>query len=165
MPETDLKIDLAWRTFLINQENVRNADTKIFTLLIINGVFITFALSDILKSSHNLYQTTCIIIFSLSFILFLYFCLQTVFARGLNKTRKAESNIFFADISSHAESNEYLQYFNKTNKEQFLEDILKQTYILSKIALKKYSNVNKAWICLGIEAIAFLLNMAGKLLM
>lgn len=160
-----LKLDQAWRILNLNQELIRSADQKIYLLIVMSTILVTYVSSNFEKIKHlGVIQTACLILFLIAGGSFFYFALVTVLAR----TRKEKyistempvthpHFIFFSDIAKRRSPEEYLSDFRKANMDEILNDVCYQIHQVSRIARVKYSSYRHAWLALLIEVCMFLL--------
>lgn len=157
MMNVDKKIEHAWKLFLNNQEMIRFSDSKLRFLAVISGVLTSFVLVNLTSLAGDFwYGIFSVIIFCLSFLLFVIFALLSSFPRFASKTgNKIPKLIYYKHISDRIEPNEYITDFLNTSDEDHLKDILYQVYEVSGIASKKFKHYHNAWYALGIQIITF----------
>ena len=151
----------AWKIYLNVQDMIKFADQKVNILLIICGLFLSFALNKIQNiQNFNYFNYFSFTIFSIALLFTILFCLLSIFARRDTKTGKTVPQlIYFGHIAKRREAVEYIEAMKNTNTEETLRDLYYQIYEVSNIALKKYTNYKIAWVGIFVEAVFFILFM------
>ena len=100
------------------------------------------------------------LIFLISIIFFitgLYYLSKALMARTTNNEDR-KSNIFFGHIASNRNQQAYLNRLEATNLNKYIEDLVSQIYINSKICEQKFKNYNKGVKISGISIIFLLIS-------
>ena len=79
---------------------------------------------------------------AICFIIGLYFLSKALMAKITNNEDR-KSNIFFGHIASNRNQQAYLNRLEATNLNKYIEDLVSQIYINSKICEQKFKNYNK----------------------
>jgi len=164
MVDTYRKTDLALKLYESTQNLIRFADTKINILSFVNGIATSFVLTNFQQLfAMSLFSKTALILFFMSFIVFVYYLLNTILPRGNKKSELiGRQLVFFGHISGRKTAREFIDDFNSTNSEEFLDDLLQQIYESSKIATVKFGNYKKALITLQIQIFLFFILLGLK---
>ncbi|HMS64499.1 MAG TPA: DUF5706 domain-containing protein [Ignavibacteria bacterium] len=164
MTDTYRKTDLALKLYESTQNLIRFADTKINVLSFVNGIATSFVITNFQQLFEiNLFSKFIMICFFLSFIVFVYFLLNTILPRG-NKNSEIIGTqlVFFGHVAKRNNAKEYINDFNNTNSEEFLDDLLQQIYESAKIATTKFGNYKKGLITLQFQIFFFFILLGIK---
>jgi hypothetical protein len=113
--------------------------------------------------SISIFSKFIIVIFFLTFILFVYYLLNTILPRSDKNTGIVGSQIvFFGHIAARKNAEEFIKDFNSTDSETFLDDPLQQMYASAKIASVKFNNYKKALITLQFQIFLFFILLGLK---
>ena len=91
------------------------------------------------------------------FVIGLCFLSKALMAKITNNEDR-KSNIFFGHIASHENQQAYLSRIEATNLNKYIEDLVSQIYINSKICEQKFKNYNKGVKISGISIIFLLIS-------
>ncbi|MCL9764014.1 Pycsar system effector family protein [Neisseria subflava] len=94
---------------------------------------------------------------AICFIIGLYFLSKALMAKITNNEDR-KSNIFFGHIASNRNQQAYLKCLKATNLNKYIEDLVSQIYINSKICEQKFKNYNKGVKISGISIIFLLVS-------
>ena len=164
MTDTYRKTDIALKLYESTQTLIRFADTKINLLSVINGIATSFVITNFQQLfSINIISKLVIILFFLTFILFVYYLLNTILPRSEKGHSKSGSQIvFFGHIAARNSADEFIKDFNNTDSETFLDDLLQQMYTSAKIATVKFNNYKKSLITLQFQIFFFFILLGLK---
>jgi hypothetical protein len=140
MMDDKRKTDLALKLLDNVQNLIKFADSKLNVLLIISGVTTTFVLANIQPLfNDSILSKVLIILFFVSFIIFLCFSMLTILPRQDNHTDQSiAKTIYFRHIASRIEIKDFINDYSKLDEKGFQTDLLYQIYETSKIADKKF---------------------------
>jgi len=164
MTDTYRKTDIALKLYESTQTLIRFADTKINLLSVINGIATSFVITNFQQLfSINIISKLVIILFFITFILFVYYLLNTILPRSEKGLGKSGSQIvFFGHIAARNNADEFIKDFNNTDSETFLDDLLQQMYTSAKIATVKFNNYKKSLITLQFQIFFFFILLGLK---
>ena len=164
MTDTYRKTDIALKLYESTQTLIRFADTKINLLSVINGIATSFVITNFQQLfSINIISKLVIILFFITFILFVYYLLNTILPRSEKGFGKSGSQIvFFGHIAARESADEFIKDFNNTDSETFLDDLLQQMYTSAKIATVKFNNYKKSLITLQFQIFFFFILLGLK---
>jgi len=164
MTDTYRKTDIALKLYESTQTLIRFADTKINLLSVINGIATSFVITNFQQLfSINIISKLVIILFFITFILFVYYLLNTILPRSEKGLSKSGSQIvFFGHIAARNSADEFIKDFNNTDSETFLDDLLQQMYTSAKIATVKFNNYKKSLITLQFQIFFFFILLGLK---
>lgn len=164
MTDTYRKTDIALKLYESTQTLIRFADTKINLLSVINGIATSFVITNFQQLfSINIISKLVIILFFITFILFVYYLLNTILPRSEKGLSKSGSQIvFFGHIAARENADEFIKDFNNTDSETFLDDLLQQMYTSAKIATVKFNNYKKSLITLQFQIFFFFILLGLK---
>lgn len=169
-PTLMLRLDQAWRILNLNQELIRSADQKIYLLIVMSTLLVTYVSANLDKIMHlGMREKICLILFLIAGAAFFYFALTTVLsrARRLPAGRVLESDstmhskqipnlIFFGDIVQRTRPDEYAASFHNADLHELLDDVCHQIHEVASIANNKFRAYRRAWVALLIEVSMFL---------
>lgn len=164
MTDTYRKTDIALKLYESTQTLIRFADTKINLLSVINGIATSFVITNFQQLfSINIISKLVIILFFITFILFVYYLLNTILPRSEKGLSKSGSQIvFFGHIAARNSADDFIKDFNNTDSETFLDDLLQQMYTSAKIATVKFNNYKKSLITLQFQIFFFFILLGLK---
>ncbi len=156
---------------------VNSCDNKASIILGIVGVMLSIIFaSDSIKELKNIIKSVLqssnfIDYFYLFFLVLFSICLGygifklvlSLFARtnSLNMNHELldlDSKLYFCHISKNNTYKQYKKKMLECNREDFLNDVLSQIYINSKICSRKYDNYNQGLIMTLVGFIGFILS-------
>lgn len=164
MTDTYRKTDIALKLYESTQSLIRFADTKINVLSFVNGIATSFVITNFQQLySISIFSKFIIVIFFLTFILFVYYLLNTILPRSDKSTSSVGSQIvFFGHIAGRKTAEDFIRDFNNTDSEAFLDDLLQQMYASAKIASIKFNNYKKGLITLQFQIFFFFILLGLK---
>lgn len=164
-----LKLDQAWRILNLNQELIRSADQKIYLLIVMSTLLVTYVSTNLDKIMHlGTHEKICLILFLIAGGAFFYFALTTVLARSRDLKNAQSSNagltlpmpmrnlIFFGDITQRGNPDDYVAAFQQADLNDILDDVCHQIHQVATIATVKYIAYRHAWLALMVEVSMFL---------
>ena len=157
MTDTYRRTDIALKLYESTQTLIRFADTKINVLSVINGIATSFVITNFQQLfSISIFSRIILIFFFITFVVFVYYLLNTILPRSDKSHIAACSQIvFFGHIANRSSAQEFIKDFNNTDSETFLDDLLEQMYASAKIAAIKFSNYKKSLITLQVQIFLF----------
>jgi len=164
MTDTYRKTDIALKLYESTQSLIRFADTKINVLSFVNGIATSFVITNFQQLySISIFSKFIIVIFFLTFILFVYYLLNTILPRSDKSIGSVGSQIvFFGHIAGRKTAEDFIRDFNNTDSEAFLDDLLQQMYASAKIASIKFNNYKKGLITLQFQIFFFFILLGLK---
>ncbi len=160
MAELSLRLDQAWKVLNLNQELIRAADQKVYLLIVMSTLLVTYVSTNLEKIMRQGMLERCILIlFLVAVAFFFYFALSTVISRSRNHTSATTSPrvVFFGDISGHPSPQGYADAFRGLDLHDLLDDICCQIHSVGSIVGEKYRFYRRAWMALLVEVSLFLL--------
>lgn len=170
-----LRLDQAWRILNLNQELIRSADQKIYLLIVLSTLLVTYVSTNLDKIMHlGTQEKICLILFLIAGAAFFYFALTTVLARSRSvqvatqtttqttaqtttqTTMQTPSLIFFGDIAQRTSADIYAAAFHQADLHTLLDDVCHQIHQVGTIAARKYRAYRHAWMALLLEVSMFL---------
>jgi hypothetical protein len=158
--ELELRLDQAWRVLNGSQEMVRSADQKVYLLVVMSTILVSYAannLDSILKLGRT--QSVLLMVFLVVSGFFYFFALRTLVARAniasIPNTRST-GFVFFGDIANHGSAAKYTSDVRNADLHDVLEDVLEQAYQVACIARAKFLAYKRAWYTLICEVALFL---------
>ncbi len=105
-----------------------------------------------------------LVLFSICLGYGIFKLISSLFARinGLDIKEESldlDSKIFFRHIAKNNSYKEYKQKMTKCSQEKFVNDIISQIYINSKICSKKYNDYNQGLIIISLGFVGFILTL------
>lgn len=168
-PTLMLRLDQAWRILNLNQELIRSADQKIYLLIVMSTLLVTYVSTNLEKIvNHGMMERVCLILFLLAGAAFFFFALTTVLARSRRLVAgplvASEQHhhvatphlIFFGDIAQRAQPGDYAASFRQVDLHDVLNDVCHQIHQVAGIANNKYRAYRRAWMALAVEVTLFL---------
>lgn len=173
MGEQDKRISEAKDTLETISTWINNCDTKASTILALLGIILTLVFTnDGIKLAYIIVQKAVqsktfsdifyLLVWGCTFLTLLYglYSLISVLIGRINRKiykqqgLTIDSRIFFGAISDNATYEEFKQKALDASEESYINDLLSQIYINSKIANQKFKNYNRG---LKIAIIGFVL--------
>lgn len=88
-----IRLDQAWRILNLNQDLIRSADQKVYLLIVMSTLLVTYVSANLDKIMHlGVREKICLILFLIAGAGFFYFALTTVLARARNIKKEALKN-------------------------------------------------------------------------
>ena len=164
MTDTYRKTDLALKLYESTQNLIKFADTKINLLSFVNGIATSFVITNFQQLfSISIFSKVILFMYFITFVTFVYFLLNTILPRS-SKTSEIIGHqlVFFGHVSKRSNAKEFIDAFNDTTSEEFLDDLLQQFYESSKIAAKKFENYRKGLYTLQFQILMFFILLGLK---
>ena len=167
-----LKLDQAWRILNQNQELIRSADQKVYLLIVMSTLLVTYVSTNLEKIiTLGTLQKICLVLFLIAASLFFHFALSTLLARSSGAKKITPSTtplliphlIFFGDIAKRHIPEDYVSDFHLADLDQILDDVCYQNYHVAIIAKIKYKVYRNAWLALLVEVAMFLMLEFSKI--
>ncbi len=156
--ELTLRLDQAWRILGLNQELIRSADQKIYLLIVMSTLLVSYVATNIDKIIRlGTAQNVLLVAFILFSGTFYFFALSTLFPRRQLNESANEKLIFFGDIASRPNAENYIADISGVPLERLFEDLTRQIYLVSKVATNKYIAYRRAWRAILCEVGLFVL--------
>ena len=159
--ELALRLDQAWKVLNLNQDLIRAADQKIYLLIVMSTLLVTYVSTNLEKIMHQgMLQRAVLIIFLLAVSAFFFFALSTVVSRNRRQPGDVPALpqvVFFGDIAERSSAQEYVDAFRGADMHAVFDDICHQIYGVASIAREKYRSYRRAWLALLVEVTLFLL--------
>ena len=155
--DVNLRMEQAWRILNLNQDLIRSADQKIYLLIVMSTLLVSYVAFNIEKISRiGPLQYGLLAVFILAFGAFYFFALSTLFARKNHVT--AEENvglIYFSDIARRLKAEDYIEDISNIPLTGLFNDLARQIYVVSQVASNKYRAYARAWRAMLIEVSLF----------
>ena len=155
--DVNLRMEQAWRILNLNQDLIRSADQKIYLLIVMSTLLVSYVAFNIEKISRiGPLQYGLLAVFILAFGAFYFFALSTLFARKNHVT--AEENvglIYFGDIARRLKAEDYIEDISNIPLTGLFNDLARQIYVVSQVASNKYRAYARAWRAMLIEVSLF----------
>ncbi|MFW6016467.1 MAG: Pycsar system effector family protein [bacterium] len=152
---------------------INNCDNKTSIILGIVGVMLSIIFTSnsvnelqsiiriAIRSSNYIYLIL-LVLFIICLVCGIFYLVFSLFARtncsSLNqKCLDLNSKLFFHHISNNNSFKEYKEKVLKCSKDEFINEIISQIYINSKICSKKYNYYNRGLILISVSFIGFAL--------
>ncbi len=160
LPQLTLRLDQAWRILNLNQDLIRAADQKIYLLIVMSTLLVTYVSTNLDKiMRQGMVEKVWLFLFFAAGAAFFYFALSTLLARS-GKSAEASGKIphlvFFHDIAQRAQPDQYAANFHGADLHEVLDDVCHQIHQVATIASNKYRSYRRAWLALLIEVSMFL---------
>ena len=159
--ELALRLDQAWKVLSLNQDLIRAADQKIYLLIVMSTLLVTYVSTNLEKiMQQGMLQRAVLIVFLLAVAAFFFFALSTVVSRNRkqpNAVAALPHVVFFGDIAGRASAQIYMEAFRNTDLNAVFDDICHQIYDVASIAREKYRSYRRAWLALLVEVTLFLM--------
>ena len=158
-PTTDLnlRLDQAWRILNLNQDLIRSADQKVYLLIVMSTLLVSYVAANIEKISRiGALQYGLLAVFILTSGAFYFFALSTLFPRKNHVA--ADENvglIFFGDIARRLNAENYVEDIGNVPLLRLFDDLARQIYLVSQVATNKYKAYSRAWQAILIEVSLF----------
>ena len=144
--ELTLRLDQAWRILGLNQDLIRSADQKIYLLIVMSTLLVSYIATNIDKIIRlGTVQNGLLVMFILVSGTFYFFALSTLFPRRQPQELKNAKLIFFGDIASRPNADNYIAAIGSVPLEELFEDLTRQIYLVSQVATQKYIAYRRAW--------------------
>lgn len=158
-PTTDLnlRLDQAWRILNLNQDLIRSADQKVYLLIVMSTLLVSYVAANIEKISRiGALQYGLLAVFILTSGAFYFFALSTLFPRK-NHVAVDENVglIFFGDIARRLNAENYVEDIGNVPLLRLFDDLARQIYLVSQVATNKYKAYSRAWRAILIEVSLF----------
>ncbi|MEO8384671.1 MAG: Pycsar system effector family protein [Betaproteobacteria bacterium] len=156
--DMNLRLDQAWRVLNLNQDLIRSADQKIYLLIVMSTLLVSYVAANIDKISRiGPLQFGLLAVFILASGTFYFFALSTLFARKNDFTADANVGlIFFGDIARRIKPEDFVEELSNITMTQLFEDLARQIYLVSNIATNKYKAYSRAWRAILVEVSLFI---------
>ena len=159
LPATDLtlRLDQAWRILNLNQDLIRSADQKIYLLIVMSTLLVSYVAANIDKINKlGPLQYGLMAVFILVTGAFYFFALSTLFPRKSPALAKENASlIFFGDIAMRTGAESYIQDIGTIPLERLFADVARQIYLVSQVATDKYMAYRRAWRAILVEVSLF----------
>ena len=141
-----LRLDQAWRILGLNQDLIRAADQKIYLLIVMSTLLVSYVATNFEKIMRlGMVQNGLLIVFILVSGAFFYYALSTLFPRRQANDSVNEKLIFFGDIASRPSPESYIADLGGVPMETLFEDLARQIFLVSQVATQKYLAYRDAW--------------------
>jgi hypothetical protein len=161
LPQLTLRLDQAWRILNLNQELIRSADQKIYLLIVMSTLLVTYVSTNLDKiMRQGMIEKVGLVLFLIAGAAFFYFALSTLLARARKSSSASPQMpnlIFFGDIAQRSAPDDYAASFHRATLGEVLDDVCHQIHQVANIANNKYRAYRRAWLALLIEVSLFLL--------
>ncbi len=118
-----------------NQQLIQFADSKAGTLILINSLFVAaMGAGSAAASSLDILRVLTVLVSAMAVVL----CLVVVMSRQEDQPQSRADLVFFADILKRPNAGHYASEFVRTPSEVFVDDLLHRTYVLARIAQRKF---------------------------
>ncbi|MBF0410600.1 MAG: hypothetical protein HQM10_24865 [Candidatus Riflebacteria bacterium] len=162
---TDINNDIgiAFNILTYNQGLIQFADGKANALLLINSIFIA-SLAPFIDSSGKDFSklaTVAIFVFFIFSIVSILASLSVISTRKITELEKENNGnlVFFGEIVKSNNPEGYIHDFHSTGIRNFHESLLKNIFVISKIASSKYSMYGFAQMTTFTSCITWIINM------
>jgi hypothetical protein len=152
------RYDHAWRVLNLNQEIIRATDQKIYMLIVMSTLLVSFSANNLDRLSREGWlHDAALPILGLTAIAFFVFALATLLARHDPIAATARpSLVFFGHILGRTDLSCYRSDFHAASQYEVIDDMLAQILIVSSILRTKLATYRRAWICLAFQVAIFL---------
>jgi hypothetical protein len=160
------RYDHAWRVLNMNQELIRATDQKIYMLIVMSTLLVSFTANNLDRLSHyGWMHDAALPLLGLTAIAFFVFALVTLLARHRSVEGEAlPSLVFFGQILQCGDVARYQKDFHAASQHEVIDDMLVQIVVVSSILRTQLRSYRRAWVCLGAQVAIFLaLNVFGHL--
>jgi hypothetical protein len=158
-PASDLtlRLDQTWRILNLNQDLIRAADQKIYLLIVMSTLLVSYVATNIEKIGKiGALQYGLLAVFILVSGTFYFFALSTLFPRKSKApTKENASLIFFGDIATRPNAESYINDMGSIALQQLYDDLARQIYLVSQVATSKYLAYRRAWRAILVEVSLF----------
>lgn len=160
LPQLTLRLDQAWRILNLNQDLIRAADQKIYLLIVMSALLVTYVSTNLDKIiRQGVVEKVWVLLFLVAGAAFFYFALTTLLARGRKSAQGSEKIphlVYFHDIAQRTRPGDYAASFHGADLHEVLDDVCHQIHQVATIASNKYRAYRRAWVALLIEVSMFL---------
>lgn len=160
LPQLTLRLDQAWRILNLNQDLIRAADQKIYLLIVMSALLVTYVSTNLDKIvRQGMVEKVWLFLFLIGGAAFFLFALMTLLARGRkpeNGSLRIPHLVYFQDIAQRAQPGEYAANFRDADLHEVLDDVCHQIHQVATIAGNKYRSYRRAWAGLLLEVSMFL---------
>ncbi len=158
-PASDLtvRLDQTWRILNLNQDLIRSADQKIYLLIVMSTLLVSYVAANIEKIGKiGPLQYGLLAVFILVSGVFYFFALSTLFPRKSPASSKANASlIFFGDIATRSSAEHYINDIGGIPLDSLFDDLARQIYLVSHVATNKYLAYRRAWRAILVEVSLF----------
>lgn len=157
--DMNLRLDQAWRVLNLNQDLIRAADQKIYLLIVMSTLLVSYVAANIDKISRiGPLQFGLLAVFILACGTFYFFALSTLFPRKNDFAADANVGmIFFGDIARRIKPEDYVAELSTITMARLFDDLARQIYLVSKVATNKYKAYSRAWQAILVEVSLFII--------
>lgn len=156
--DMSLRLDQAWRILNLNQDLIRSADQKIYLLIVMSTLLVSYMAANIEKISKiGPLQYGLLAVFILACGAFYFFALSTLFPRK-NQVAAQENVglIFYGDVARRLTAENYVEDIGNIPLARLFDDLARQIYLVSQVATNKYKAYGRAWRAMLIEVSLFI---------
>lgn len=156
--DLSLRLDQAWRILNLNQDLIRSADQKIYLLIVMSILLVSYVAANIEKISRiGPLQYGLLAVFILASGAFYFFALSTLFPRK-NQVAAQENVglIFFGDVARRLTVENYIEDIGNVPLARLFDDLARQIYLVSQVATNKYRAYGRAWRAMLIKVSLFI---------
>ena len=152
-----LRLDQAWHILNLNQDLIRSADQKIYLLIVMSTLLLSYVAANFEKIGRiGPLQYGLLAVFILVSGAFYFFALSTLFPRkSQGPVKENASLIFFGDIATRSSAEHYIQDIGGIPLERLFDDLARQIYLVSHVAINKYLAYRRAWLAILVEVSLF----------
>ena len=158
-PASDLnvRLDQTWRILNLNQDLIRSADQKIYLLIVMSTLLVSYVAANIEKIGKiGPLQYGLLAVFILVSGVFYFFALSTLFPRKSPAPSKENASlIFFGDIATRSSAENYINDIGSISLDDLFDDLARQIYLVSHVATNKYLAYRRAWRAILVEVSLF----------
>ena len=156
--DMSLRLDQAWRILNLNQDLIRSADQKIYLLIVMSILLVSYVAANIEKISRiGPLQYGLLAVFILACGAFYFFALSTLFPRkNLVATQENVGLIFFGDVARRLTVEDYIEDIGNIPLARLFDDLARQIYLVSQVATNKYRAYGRAWRAMLIKVSLFI---------
>ena len=157
--DMSLRLDQAWRVLNLNQDLIRSADQKIYLLIVMSTLLVSYVAANIDKISRiGPLQFGLLAVFILACGTFYFFALSTLFPRKNDFAADANVGmIFFGDIARRMKPEDYVQELGAITMARLFDDLARQIFLVSNVATNKYKAYSRAWQAILVEVSLFII--------
>ena len=131
--ELTLRLDQAWRILGLNQDLIRAADQKIYLLIVMSTLLVSYVATNIDRIIRlGDVQNALLVMFILISGAFYFFALSTLFPRRQPGEVKNAKLIFFGDIASRPSADNYIAAIGSVPLDELFDDLARQIYLVSQ---------------------------------
>ena len=157
--DMSLRLDQAWRVLNLNQDLIRSADQKIYLLIVMSTLLVSYVATNIDKISRiGPLQFGLLAVFILATGTFYFFALSTLFPRKNDFAADANVGlIFFGDIARRITPDDYVEELSSITLARLFDDLARQIFLVSNVATNKYKAYSRAWQAILVEVSLFII--------